>query len=83
MSYRIFSRTVWQINDSWPNGVEPLAVPMDTCRTINRVDTQAEAVELCTAHNDERPYKHRMDECLSKKQLRSKYLAPFWEFTET
>ena len=83
MSYRIFSRCVWQINASWPNGLEPLAVPMDTCRTLQTVDTQAEAVEICTDHNDQRPYRHRIDELLTQKQLRSKYLAPYWEFTET
>ncbi len=82
MSYRIFRRTAWQVNDSWPNGVEPLAVPMDTCRTIAEVDTIEEAREYCEERNDARPYHYRLDETLARDQLRSKYLAPYCEFTE-
>ena len=82
MSYRIFKRTVWQVNPSWPRGIEPLAVPMDTCRTLEIVDTIDEAREVCAEENDQRPYCHRMDETLSNDQYRSKMLAAFCEFTE-
>ena len=44
MSYRVFSRTWWERNTSWPNGLEPS--PGDK-RTIKTVNTEAEAREAC------------------------------------
>ena len=82
MSFRIFKRAAWQVNDTWPDGFEPLAVPMDTCRTIDEVDTIDEAREICGDHNRSRPYRHRMISTLTPSQRRSKMLAPFYEFTE-
>lgn len=82
MSYRIFKRQAWQLNPSWPRGIEPLAMPMDKCRTIETVDTIQEARDYCGERNARRPYAMRMDETLSSDQYHSKMLAPFCEFTE-
>lgn len=82
MSYRIFRRQAWQTNPSWPRGIEPLAVSMDECRTIETVDTIQEARDYCGERNDARPYSRRTDEALTDEQYRSKMLAPFCEFTE-
>ena len=67
MSYRIFQRTVWKRNPSWPNGYEPQAVPMDSCRTIATLDTRQEAVDYCTERNDNRTHE---------------YESAFYEWTE-
>lgn len=67
MSFRIFERTAWRANPSWPDGYEPNAVPMDECPTVAEAETRAEAVEICTEHNDAR--EHHFE-------------SPFYEFTE-
>lgn len=82
MSFRIFKRTVWQVNTTWPNGFEPLAVPMDKCQTLKTVETVDEARAFCQEENDKRPYRRRQVERLSQAQRRSKMLAPYCEFTE-
>ena len=51
MSYRIFKRQVWRPNPSWPKGFEPLATPMDTCKTLATVYDRQEAIEFCDEHN--------------------------------
>lgn len=56
MSFRIFKRNAWRANPSWPNGYEPNAVSMDDCPTVEEVETRAEAVEICTEHNDARAH---------------------------
>jgi hypothetical protein len=56
MSYRIFRRKTWKRNPSWPDGYEPMAVPMDSCRTIATVETRDEAIEYCTERNDARTH---------------------------
>ena len=82
MTYRIFSRCAWQLNDEWPDGLEPYAVPPEKCQEIDTVDTIVEARKICLDHNDGRPYCRRPDYNLTRKQIHSKRLAPYWEFTE-
>ena len=82
MSFRTFKRTAWQVNPDWPNGFEPLAVPMDRCNTLKTVDTIDEARAICQKENDKRPYQKRRLKSLNPNQRRSKMLAPYCEFTE-
>ena len=49
MSYRVFTRTWWRYNPSWPNGLEPGA---GRKTTINkRVSTEEEARNICKVWN--------------------------------
>ena len=46
--YRIFTRTWWKSNKSWPNGLEP---HMGRKTTIAHVDTYAAAADFCRVYN--------------------------------
>ncbi len=84
MSYRIFSRAVWKQNPSWPDGYEPLAVPMDRCRTLEVADTRHEARTICRDRNERwARYQEKVREgTATPTQIRTFYEAPRYEFTE-
>lgn len=48
MAYRVFHRTWWKENPSWPNGLEP-EPGMET--DIDIVDTEVEARKMCAEWN--------------------------------
>lgn len=50
MSYRVFTRTWWKNNPTWPNGLEPCAGRKYTIR--ERVATEADARAVCREYND-------------------------------
>lgn len=82
--YRTFSRVVWRANKSWPDGFEPNAVPMDSCRTLAEFDSRDEAIEFCEERNEKwREYKRKIDAgYATDKQRELYYTAPRYEFTE-
>ena len=84
MTYRVFSRDTWRANPSWPNGYEPNAVPMDTCRTLAEFDTTAEAIEYCDEHNDKwrKHSDHITYKTASPTQIKTYYTASRYEWTE-
>jgi len=51
MSYRVFNRTWWKVNASWPNGLEPCAGPRHYHRG-QRFATIEEAREYCRQWNN-------------------------------
>ncbi len=60
MKYRIFKRSWWKKNKSWPDGLEPHCSKK---RTIMYVDTLQKAQEVCCEHNN-------------RSEVRSKSLNP-------
>ena len=48
-SYRVFSRTWWKKNPSWPGGREPAP---GRKYTLAVVDTEDEAREVCKAYRE-------------------------------
>ena len=48
--YRVFTRTWWINNPSWPNGLEPGAGRQTTIR--RNVKTEADAQAICKQYND-------------------------------
>lgn len=50
-AYRVFSRKVWQPNEEWPDGYEPLAVPADKCKTVEVFDKRCDAANYCWHKN--------------------------------
>ena len=50
MSYRVFTRTWWKNNPSWPNGLEPCAGRKHTLR--RSVATEADARAVCQQYNE-------------------------------
>lgn len=48
MAYRVFTRTWWRRNPSWPDGREP-ALGRKT--TINKVKTYDDAILACENYN--------------------------------
>lgn len=46
--YRVFKRTWWKNNPEWPNGLEP---SVGKKRTVQTVDTEQEARNLCKEIN--------------------------------
>ena len=62
-SYRVFTRTWWKPNPSWPNGREPGPGPKRTMRGGTRL-TYAEAREMCREYNESHnpgPMSHRAE----------------------
>ena len=51
MSYRVFHRTWWKENASWPNGLEPCPGKKHTIE--DNVETAEEAREICAQWNRE------------------------------
>lgn len=47
-TYRVFTRTWWKLNPSWPKGLEPCAGRQTT---IRRGLTEAEARQVCQQYN--------------------------------
>lgn len=88
MSFRCFKRVTWQHARStgWPDDLEPLATPMDTCRTLAEFDTVEEAREWCAEHNQQRPYSGKLVDgspaAHTLKQRQTAALAAYAEFTE-
>jgi hypothetical protein len=84
MSFRIFKRATWQRAASWPNGFEPLATPMDTCRTLCVCYSREEAVEFCDDHNEKwRKHSDRITyKTATPKQIETYYTSPRYEWTE-
>lgn len=84
MSFRCFTRQTWRANASWPEGYEPNAVPMDTCRTVARFDDRAEAVEFCDDKNHTwRKHSDRVRfKTASENQRRIYYTAARYEWTQ-
>jgi hypothetical protein len=54
MMYRVFKRTWYRENPSWPTGLEPCAGKRRYFRG-KKFDTEAEARAFCMAWNDENP----------------------------
>ncbi len=83
MSFRCFKRVVWQKARSpgWPDDLEPLATPMDTCRTLAEFDTVEEAREWCADWNDNKPHQ-RHGVLITKEHRQKAAFVPFAEFTE-
>jgi len=83
VSFRCFKRTVWQRarTSGWPDDLEPLAVPMDQCRTLAEFDTIAEAIDWCTEQNDARVHQ-RHGVLITKEHRQKAALVPFAEFTQ-
>ena len=75
--FRIFKRKAWTPNANWPNGYEPLAVPMDECETIDEVETISEAREICGEEND--PIRDTENDVTNEEY----YNHEWYEFTET
>jgi hypothetical protein len=48
MAYRVFTRTWWRNNPTWPNGLEPCP---GRKTTLDRVRTEEEARTRCQAYN--------------------------------
>lgn len=48
MNYRVFTRTWWTFNESWPNGLEPCPGEKDY---IEDFETESEAREFCQYNN--------------------------------
>jgi hypothetical protein len=51
MAYRVFTRTWWKNNPSWPNGLEPCLGRKTTI--AKRVQTEADARAICQRWNAE------------------------------
>ena len=49
MAYRVFTRTWWRDNPSYPKGLEPCSGRKHTLR--RRVETEAEARQICKDYN--------------------------------
>ncbi len=49
MSYRVFSRTWWKSNPSWPNGLEPCA---GRKTTLAKRVSREEALQICKRYNE-------------------------------
>jgi len=49
MSYKIFTRTWWKNNPSWPNGLEPGAGRRHTLH--KRIETEEESRRICKQWN--------------------------------
>lgn len=49
MNYRIFTRTWWRNNPTWPNGLEPHP---GRKTTLGYASTETEAREMCRQYND-------------------------------
>jgi len=47
--YRVFTRTWWKDNPSWPNGLEPGAGRPHTLQ--KHIKTEEEAREICREYN--------------------------------
>ena len=75
--FRIFKRKVWTPNANWPNGYEPLAVPMDKCSTLREFETRAGARAYCGRHND--PIRDPENDVSNEEY----YNHEWYEFTET
>lgn len=82
--FRVFKRDVWKPNASWPDGFEPNAVPMDSCRTLAEFDDRDEAIEFCDERNEKwRKHSDRVrNKTASPTQRNTYYTAPRYEFTE-
>ena len=79
--FRVFGRTVWKRNDSWPDGYEPQATPMDKCRTYAKFATRKEAIDCCDNLNHIwRKYSPPEIQTPSKKKVY--FESPRYEFTE-
>ena len=50
MAYRVFKRTWWRNNPSWPNGLEPC--PGRKTTLVKSVETQEEARRICKQYNE-------------------------------
>jgi len=50
MAYRVFTRTWWRNNPSYPNGLEPCAGHKTTI--CKRVGTEQEARTICQQYNN-------------------------------
>ena len=48
MAYRVFTRTWWRRNPSWPDGREPSP---GRKTTIDKVKTEEEAIRVCDRYN--------------------------------
>ena len=84
MTFRVFSRATWKPNPSWPNGYEPNAVPMDTCRTLAEFDEREDAIEYCDERNHVwRKHSDRIRfKTATKTQARVYFTSNRYEFTE-
>ena len=52
--YRVFKRTWWRTNTSWPKGLEPCAGKRRYF-PVEQFDTEAEARSFCMDWNDKNP----------------------------
>ena len=82
--YRIFTRKTWKANPSWPNGYEPNAVPMDSCKTIQETSTRDAAVAICDELNHKwRKHSDRIRfKTATETKKRTYYTASRYEWTE-
>lgn len=82
MSFRCFKRVVWQVarTSGWPDDLEPLATPMDTCRTLAEFETEDEARDWCSEQNAARK-NQRHGIHITKEHRQKAGLEPFAEYT--
>jgi len=53
MGFRVFARTWWQENPSWPNGLEPCAGEKETLH--EGIQTEEQARTICQGWNRTHP----------------------------
>ena len=81
---KIFKRPCWKRNPDWPDGYEPLAVSVDSCRTLQTVGSDQEARMICSQKNA--VWRKHMDKVnagtATPTQIRTYYESVRYEFTD-